>query len=103
MNDDRLTECLAVRIMGWRSASGRYIKAGKAWTPRWKFAPLTKLEDAFSLLDAAASSYTLRSAPDGTFEAEVRLGGRVGNASGKAKARTITLALARAVSLEVAQ
>jgi hypothetical protein len=103
MNDDRLTECLAVQVMGWRTAPGRFIKAGRAWTPSWKFAPLTNLEDVFTLLDAAASTYTLRTVTGGMFEAEVRVGGRVGNASGKAKARTITLALARAVGLEVAR
>jgi hypothetical protein len=102
MNDDRLTECLAIRVMGWRTAPGRFIKAGRGWTPSWKFAPLTNLEDAFALLDNAASTYALRTGRDGMFEAEVHVGGRVGNASGESKARTITLALARAVGLEVA-
>jgi hypothetical protein len=103
MNDDRLTECLAVRVMGWRTAPGRFIKAGRAWTPAWKFAPLTNLEDAFALLDAAASIYTLRTGTGGMFEAEVHVGARVGNACGAAKPRTITIALARAVGVEVSQ
>lgn len=103
MNDDRLTECLAIRVMGWKTAPGRFIKADRAWTPSWKFAPLTNLEDAFALLDNAASTYTLRTGRGGMFEAEVRVSGRVGNASGRAKARTITLALARALGLGVEQ
>jgi hypothetical protein len=101
MNDDRLTECLAVQAMRWKTAPGRYIKAGRAWTPSWKFAPLTNLENAFDLLDAAASSYTLRAGTGGMFEAKVRVGARVGKASGKPKARTITLAVARALGFEV--
>lgn len=101
MNDDRLTERLAAEILGWKATAGRYIKSNRAWTPSWRFAPLTKLEDAFGLLVASASSYTLATNPEGGFKAEVRVGGRIGKASGEPKARTITLALARALDLEL--
>jgi transcriptional regulator with XRE-family HTH domain len=101
MNDDRLTESLAVRVMGWRTAPGRYLKSGRAWTPGWRFAPLTSVEDAFGLLAAAASTYTLCTGESGIFEAEVRVGGRVGKASGEPKARAITLALVRALGLDI--
>src|SRR5258708_28407361 len=95
MNDDRLTEKLAAQVLGWKAAPGRFIKSGGSWTPSWRFAPLTNLEQAFDLLDRAASTYTI-SNKVGCFDAEVRVGGRVGKASGKLKARTITLALAHA-------
>ncbi len=101
MNDDRLTESLAVKVLGWRTAPGRFIKSDRAWTPSWRFAPLTNLEQAFDLLDHAASSYTISTNKEGGFEAEVRVGGRTGKASGKPKARTITLALANALGLEL--
>jgi len=37
----------------------------------------------------------------GDFAAEVQVGARVGKASGKLKARTLTIALARALGLEL--
>jgi hypothetical protein len=101
MNDDRLTEKLAAQILGWKAAPGRFIKSDRAWTPSWRFAPLTNLEDAFVLLDASASAYTLATNTDRCFEAEVRVGERVGKASGEPKARSITIALARALGLEI--
>jgi hypothetical protein len=101
MNDDRLTEKLAAQILGWKATPDRFIKADRAWTPIWRFAPLTNLEDAFDLLDASDSAYTLATIAGGSFEAEVRLGGRIGKASGEPKARTITIALARALGLEL--
>ena len=101
MSDERLTEKLAIQVLGWRSAPGRFIKTGRAWTPSWRFSPLTSLEDAFALLDAAASAYTLAAQKGGGFQAEVRVGSRIGRASGEPKARTITIALADALELEV--
>lgn len=102
MNDDRLTEKLASVVLGWKTAPGRFIKPGRGWTPRWHFAPFTKIEDAFLLLDRVASDYTLAADKGGGFRAEVRVGGRVGQASGESRARTITMALAHALGLEVA-
>ena len=101
MIDDRLTEKLVVHVLKWKVAPGRFIKSNRAWTPRWRFAPLTNLEDAFGLLDASGSAYTLATNASGSFEAEVRVGRRIGRASGEPKARTITTALADALGLEV--
>ena len=100
MNEDRLTEMLAVQVMGWRVAPGRFIKAGRTWIPRWRFAPLTNLEHAFMLLDRTGSDFRLVRS-DGTFIAEVRVGARTGEASGEPKVRTITMALTRALGLEL--
>ena len=102
MNEDRLTEILAVQVMRWRVAPGRYIKRGRAWIPSWRFAPFTKIEDAFELLEAAGSIFTLRGATGALFEAEVHVGASVGHASGGSKARTITTALSRALGLDIA-
>jgi hypothetical protein len=46
MGDKRLTGELAARVLGWRLAPGRYIKFG-GWLPRWRFQPLSNIEDAF--------------------------------------------------------
>jgi len=101
MSDERLTEKLAAHVLGWKAAPGRFIKPNRAWTPSWRFAPLTNLEDAFALLDSSGSDYTLATNTDRCFEAEVRLGGRVGKATGEPKARAITIALAHALGLDV--
>jgi hypothetical protein len=100
MNDDRLTDELACRIFGWRVAPGRFIKSGRNWAPRHRFAPLTRLDDAFQLVDRVATSSKLSMVKGGHVVAEVQVGNRIGKASGDAKARTVTIALARAIGLE---
>jgi hypothetical protein len=102
MNDQRLTNELATRALGWKPSSDRFIKPDRGWTPRWRFRPLEELADALRLLDAAAQRYTLTS--DGrTFTADVQIDSRRGKASGAHKARAITVAVARALGLEVDQ
>ena len=89
--------------MGFRLAPGRFIRSGRgAGLPRWRFAPLTSWDTPFNLrLDRAQCDYKLTSV-NGTFTAEVRVGGHTGKASGEAQSRTIVLALARALGLEKA-
>jgi hypothetical protein len=100
LNDERATDQLARQIMGWRTAPDRFIKPNRGWIPRWRFQPFTELADAFLLLDQAEHRYILRY--DGrTFTAEVRTETGRGIASGEQKPRTITLAIARALGLEV--
>jgi hypothetical protein len=100
MADEKLTEELARQIMHWKSAPDRFIKSGRTWIPRWRFQPLNNLEDAFQLLEKAASTFKLATAPDGIFTARVRVGDHIGIASGEPKATSITLAIARAIGLD---
>jgi hypothetical protein len=100
MNDNTLTCELAVRVMGWRATPDRFIKRGRSWIPQWRFQPLEELADAFQLLDAAANRYSLSRDRHGVFGTSVQIGGRRGKASGEPKARTITIAVARALGLE---
>ena len=100
MTSEQLTAILAERVMGWGVGPDRFLMGNREWMPRWRFAPLTNLEDAFRLLDTSATAYTLATSKDGNFEAEVRVGEHVGKASGEPKARTITIALALAIGLE---
>ncbi len=99
-HDQRLTEALAVRVMGWRVGPDRFIKSGRNWIPRWRFQPLINIEHAFQLLEMAAKTFTLATTPDGTFTARVRVGDQYGSASGEPKATSIALAVARALGLE---
>jgi hypothetical protein len=101
MDDDRLTEKLAAQVLGWKAAPDRFIKPGRSWIPRWRFQPLVELADAFQLLDQTAHRYSLIRDRHGVFSASVQVGGCRGKASGEPKARTITIAVARALRLEV--
>jgi hypothetical protein len=101
MTSEHLTAILAERVMGWAVGPDRFLMAKRRWIPRWRFHPLTRLEDALQLLEHAASNYTLTATTGGTFAAEVRVGDHTGSASGKSKATTITVAVARAIGIQV--
>lgn len=101
MNDERLTEELVRRALGWRVAPGRYLKPGRGWIPEWRFRPLREVADAFQLVDRVADSFTLTSSSPRVVSANVKVGRRCGKASGEQIARTITIALARALGLEI--
>ena len=101
MTSEHLTAVLAEKIMGWGVAPDRLLLGDRRWLPRWRFQPLTKLEHALQLVEKAATSYTLTVAEDGTFAAHVRIGERTGIASGEPKAMAITVAVARAIGLDV--
>jgi hypothetical protein len=78
------------------------MKPDGSWMPRWRFAPFTCLEDAFLLLERAASDYKL-SKTGGTFSVEVRIGSRIGAAKGADMAHTISLSVASAIGLEMSR
>jgi hypothetical protein len=101
MSDDRLIEKLAAEVFGWRTAPGRFIKPGRSWAPRHRFAPLTRLDDAFQLVDQVATTCKLTTVKGGPVAVEVQVGARVGKASGKSKARTVTMALVSALGLDL--
>lgn len=101
MTDAQLTDELASRVMGWKVAPGRFVKQSRSWIPKWRFAPLERLEEAFLLLDTARAEYTLSRSGIGAFAASVQLGRGHGHASGDSKPRTITIALAKAAGIEV--
>jgi len=102
VTDQRLTDELATRVLGWKPSSDRFVKPGRGWLPRWRFRPLEEITDALRLLDAATQHYILKS--DGpTFTADVEINSRRGKASGRCKAKTISVAVARAMGLEVSR
>jgi hypothetical protein len=100
VTDAQLTVKLAVEVLGWKTAPGRFVKPGRSWTPSWRFAPLENIAQAFELLDAAAAAYKLSGDTDGRFMAEVHIGSEVGKAYGPQKARVICLAVARAIGAD---
>lgn len=101
VDEDLLTVQLAQTVMHWRVAPDRFLKSGRQWIAKWRFRPFSRLEDAFLLLDQTGGTYNLAVDRNGALTAEVRIRGRVGKASGNAKARTITLAIVRALDLAI--
>jgi hypothetical protein len=98
-DDARITEELAEKVMGWRSAPDRFLTSGRSWIPKWRFMPLERVEDAFLLLDRAKGTCVLAIDSEGVITAEFRLGERTGKANGELKARTIALAISRALGI----
>ncbi len=101
MTDAVLIDQLAQRIFHWSVTPDRFLMGNRSWIPKWKFNPLKRLEDAFRLLDDGAASRYAISFSRGCFEVEVEFNGSLGKASGESKPRTITLAAARGLGLEV--
>jgi hypothetical protein len=99
--DQRLTDQLAERVMGWRLAPGRYVKSGRTWMPQWRFQPVQRVEDALRLLQQAASEeYAMGAAENGGFWARVRIASTTGEARESSQARAMTFAIARAVGID---
>lgn len=103
MTDERLTEELARHVMGWKPAPGRFLLKDRRWIPRWRFQPTENLGDAFQLLESARpEQYTMGATSRGEFWAKVRIAGDAGEAHDRSKPRAITLAVARALGIDVA-
>ncbi len=102
VNDDTFTAQLAQVVMGWRTAPGRFLKAGRGWTPQWKFQPLKSLKDALDLLEKAAPQHLTLDGDEKTgVRVKVRIAGVTGEAHGQSKPRAICYAVARAVGITV--
>lgn len=99
MTDARLTDELARRI-GYRPFPNRFLTEGRGWIARSHFQPLCVLSHAFELLEKGVPELLDLNSPKSGFVVEARLDGRVGRATGEPKARTICLAVARALKLE---
>ena len=102
MTTDMLTSLLAQRVLGWTVAPDRFLMGDRRWLPRWRFQPTESLVDAFRLLeDAAPQEYSMCGDSKGNFRVQVRIGDGTGEADETSKPRAITLAVARALRLEV--
>jgi hypothetical protein len=104
MTSDQLAAVLAQRVFGWKTAPDRYLLGDRRWTPRWRFRPVDRLVDAIELLERAApQKCEMSQTPDGLFEVELQIGVGCGRACEKSKPWAITLAVAKALGLEVDQ
>ena len=104
MTNDQLAAILAERVMGWSVGPDRFMMGDRRWQPRWRFQPAKRLEDAFRLLEQAApQEYALRAAENGGFWASVHIAGNTGEAHESSQARAMTLAVARALRLDISE
>jgi hypothetical protein len=102
--DDTLTlvSAIAQRVMGWEVAPDRFLLGGRRWMPRWRFQPTKNLEDAFLVLEQSKPEfYSMSGSNDKSFSVEVRIRGKVGEASNESKPLAIALAVARALGFEL--
>src|SRR4051794_6909280 len=100
MRAEALASLLAQRVMRWDVAADRFLMGERRWSPRWRFQPTEKLEDAFRLLDAADPIEYRIDGGGGTLRVRVRIGRTVGEAQSDSRARAITYAIARAIGID---
>jgi len=102
VTDDLLTAALAEKVFGWKSSPDRFIRPGRSWLPRWRFAPFVNIDDAYALLDSAKPTESVVVTDSlGQITAQVRIGNRMGSAAGSTRAAVITCAIARALGLDI--
>ncbi len=102
MTATRIDSMMAERVMGWRTARGRFLRGDRRWTPHWRFQPTTRVADAFRLLEhAAPTKVSIISDNSGAFRVTLQIYGRTSKVTDRSKARAITLAVALAMELEV--
>ena len=88
--------------MGWRVGPDRLLTGGRRWLPPWRFQPLERIAEANLLLEQAApQEYTMGASENGGFWARVRVAGKIGEACESSQARALTIAIARAIGIDV--
>ena len=102
MTSQALTKLVAERVMKWTAAPDRFMLGHRKWTPNWRFQPCEVFEHAIQLLDAASpTTYSLATDQTGCFSARVEIGGVVGEARDRSRPRAVTIAVARALGIDV--
>jgi hypothetical protein len=100
MNRDLNIE-LAEKVMGWRLAPDRYLTGGRSWKPHSQFRPTERINDSFTLLDAAGVQELILRPANQLWSAQVCVHGIVGKAQGVSRPEAISLAVAAAVGIAV--
>lgn len=102
MTRDLLTGLLAEKAMGWRIAPDRFLLGERKWKPRHYFQPTKRPADALRLLKiATVESYTVERNRRGNYTVSVRIAGRHGEATERSGALAISLAVARALQIDI--
>jgi hypothetical protein len=86
--DRSVTALLAKRVMGWRTAPGRFLMKNRQWLRDHRFQPTKRIEDAYRVLEKAAPKrYTIGGDETGVSFAEVQIGEVIGEARDTSNAR----------------
>ena len=102
MTSQALTKLVAERVMKWTAAPDRFMLGHRKWIPNWRFQPCEVFEHAIQLLDAARpTTYSLANDRVGCFWASVEIDGVVGQARDRSRPRAVTIAVARAMGIDV--
>jgi hypothetical protein len=102
MNIQHLTPLLAERVMGWGVAADRFLLGNRRWIVRRRFQPTVRIEDAFRLLEKAEPEQCMMGfRGSGTFRVTIRVNGTTVEACEASKPLAISLAVARALKIEV--
>ena len=99
LDELRLTNEFATDVLRWKAGPGRFNRGERRWIARSRFKPFSDVKDALRVLDALTDDYSVTAFPGGGFVAAVRIKGIVGNARGGAMAKTISVAVARALGI----
>jgi len=101
MTSERLTAVLAEQVMKWRLAPERFLTGPRQWIPRYRFRPLSNVDDALKLVNAAGASLELRSKPGCPVEARVVFRGRKSRVTLNEAAAAITTALVEVLDFKL--
>lgn len=102
MPPDLLAAWLAERVLKWRVGPDRFLLGERQWKPRHYFQPTKRAADAFRLLEASgAEYYTITRLERGICSAEIQINGVAGQAREASEALAISVAIARAVGIEL--
>ncbi len=102
MTNDALVALLAELVMGWDAAPDRFLMGNRRWMPRWRFQPIERLPDAIRLLEAAAAQrFEFCTNGNGLVSVRVEIRGVTGEAQDRSKSRAITLAIAKALQINM--
>ena len=102
MTSQMLTKLVAERVMNWTATPNRFMLGDRKWTPKWRFQPCEIFEHAVQLLDAARpTTYSFGTDETGCSWARVEIDGVLGEGRNRSKPRAVTLAVARAVGIDV--
>lgn len=99
LDELRLTNEFATDVLGWKAGPGRFNRGDRHWIARSRFKPFSDVKDTLRVLEALTDDYVVTGFPGGLIGAEVRIKGTVGTAGGYTMARTISVAVARALGM----
>jgi hypothetical protein len=86
-------------LLAKQMSVGCLLLGSRQWITMAHFQLFDRVQDAFRLIQKAASGFSVTKTPSGVFTAIVQVGDRAGTACGRAEAAAISLVTARAIGV----